>query len=383
MRALRLKVINPLFVTAISWATVLALYKLQPVGVLYVSDGFGLAYVAILILVALGFSSVIGFKRTLVLDERALSATKGALYARLFFAAALLEVALKGLPPIFTGEDYTSWGISGLHGFINVLGLYVSYWYFCVFLAKSRGRLAAAAVVIAIFMWQVFVLNRAIIMLNLIGLFYILVSAGRVKFTHIIAAPVVAVFLMALIGDLRGMVGDYIFNITNPKPWAQELGAGFVWVVTYFTTATSNLMLNLEQGQSAIFSPMVFINEFFPNIFKLDLSNAGIMLFDGNFNASTIMRPSLLAFGAAGPAITIALLVILNVFNLARRKSFDGFLCTTFLASACALSCYENTVFTPWTIFIFMLSLNLRSRTPREPTVPGDWHAQSPTKGLP
>lgn len=359
-----LTVFNPLFVTAVSWLTLLALYVMQPVGVLYPSDGTGILYIACIFLVAATISIIVGHKRVVHLEtQSAIYSSKGNFYAKLFFASALLEVLLKGLPPIFTGADYTSWGISGLHGFINVLGLYVSYWYFSIFLiATDSKRLTALIVVILVLLWQICVLNRAIMMLNLVGLMYIALSMKRLKMIHLIAAPIGMILLIGQVGDMRGMGEDYIFLITNPKPWAEEMGVGFVWVVTYFTTAISNLMFNIEQGQVNGYSPMLFFNEFLPNIFKYELINADIMLYEGNFNASTIMRPSFLAFGLLGPVITFAILVWLNILNFSRRKSFEWFIFTTFLASTSVFSCYENTIFTPWLIFMFLLSLNFRFR---------------------
>ena len=358
------KVFNPLFVFAVSWLIVLALYMMNPVDVLYLSEGYGIAYIACLILAVAILSVMVGYKKDVHFETQSvIQSSKGKTYAKIFFAAALLEVALKGLPPIFTGEDYTSWGISGLHGFINVLGLYVSYWYFSIFLlATNRERVTAATVLLLIFLWQILVLNRAIMMLNLVGLLYIALSMKRLKIKHLIVAPIAMIFLIGLVGDLRGMGEDFIFVITKPKPWAEEMGVGFVWVVTYFTTAISNLLFNIEQGQSTNFYPILFFNEFLPNIFKFDLKNADMMLYEGNFNAGTIMRPSILAFGLLGPVITIALLVSLNVLNLVRKKSFDWFIFTTFLASTSVLSCYENTIFTPWLLFMFLLSLNFRIR---------------------
>jgi hypothetical protein len=362
MRKTVLTVFNPLFVTALSWLTLLALYMLQPVGVLYPSNGTGIVYIACIFLAAGIISIIVGYKKVFQLETKsAVNSPKGNFYAKLFFSSALLEVSLKGLPPIFTGADYTSWGISGLHGFINVLGLYVSYWYFSIFLiATDRKRLIALTIVILVFLWQISVLNRAIMMLNLVGLMYIAISMKRLRMIHFIAAPIGMILLIGQIGDLRGMGENYIFLITNPKPWAEEMGVGFVWVVTYFTTAISNLMFNIEQGQVNGYYPMLFLNEFLPNIFKQEFVNVDIMLYEGNFNASTIMRPSFLAFGFFGPVITIAIIICFNILNFSREKSFDWFIFTTFLASTSVFSCYENTIFTPWLIFMLMLSLNFK-----------------------
>lgn len=355
-------VFNPLLVTALSWLTLLALYITQPLGVLYTSDGTGIIYIASIFLIAAALSIIVGYKRVLHLETKsAIYSSKGNFLAKLFFSSALLEVLLKGLPPIFTGADYTSWGISGLHGFINVLGLYVSYWYFSIFLIKTDGnRFISFAILFLVLLWQICVLNRAIMMLNLVGLMYIALSMKRLKVIHFMAASIGMIVLVGQVGDLRGMAGDYIFSITNPKPWAEEMGIGFVWVVTYFTTAISNIMFNLEQGQVNDYSPLLFFNEFLPNIFKQDFNNTDLILYEGNFNASTIMRPSFLAFGFLGPVITFTLLVIINILNFTRKKTFDWFIFTTFLASASVFSCYENTIFTPWLIFMYLLSLNFR-----------------------
>lgn len=363
MNKVPITVISPLFVMPVSWLIVLILYIAEPVEVLYSSDGSSFFYVITLQLLLAVFSIILGYKRNLHLNIKfALESSKGKNLAIIFFASALLETVLKGLPPIFTGADYATWGISGLHGFINILGLYISYWYFLLFLTTKEKRTIALIVVLLVIFWQVMVLNRAIIVLNLIGLIYLGYSTHKFQVRHMIVALILILFLMGAIGDLRGMAGDYIFVLTNPKPWAMEMGVGFVWVVTYFTTAISNLIFNLEHAQSNIFSPLVLINEFIPNMFKFDLNNEGLVHYDGNFNASTIMRPSILAFGILGPIVTVILLIIFNLLNEVRKKTFDWVIFTTFFASCTALSCFENTIFTPWLVFTFFLSLNFSFR---------------------
>jgi oligosaccharide repeat unit polymerase len=363
MNKVKITVISPLLITAVTWLIIIFLYVSRPVEVLYISEGWGIILITMLFLALTIFSLIIGYKKILHVEEQFITESYSLIiYTWLFLISALIEVALNGLPPVFTGADYTSWGISGLHGFINVLSIYISYWYFSIFLVSKNKRLFAITIFIVVFSWQVMVLNRAILMLNLIGLLYIAFSLNKLKVKHFIISCFIMIILMGLIGDLRGMGEDFIFIITSPKPWAKSMGVGFVWVLTYFTTSISNLIYNLDHLTSINFSPFLLINEFLPNIFKFKLDGSEFKQYDGNFNASTIMRPSILAFGLLGPIITIGLLLIFNILNYSRKKNFDWFIFTTFFASSSVLSCYENTIFTPWMIFMLFLSFKLRLR---------------------
>ena len=357
---IQISVYNPLLILSLSWLSILILYASYPIGVLYNSNGFGISYILLLILVSLFLSVFVGFKQIFYLDIRTLELLgKKKAYTRTFFSLGIVEILIKGLPPVFTSGDYINWGISGLHGFINILGLFVCYWNFLLFVLLKRDRKKYLIIIFCVFLWQILVLNRAIIMLNGIGLLYISVCIKRFKISHICLAVFSMVYLMGLVGDLRGMGGEYIFLVANPKPWAEELGVGFVWVVTYFTTAISNLMYNIELGKVFAFEPFVFLNEFLPNVFKVDLSDSGEMkLYNGLFNASTIVRPAFIAFGIFGPMIAFALLIFVNYFYYTRVKSFQWFILMTFLSAASVLSCYENTIFTPWLIFMFLLSID-------------------------
>ena len=358
----QITVYNPLLILSLSWLSILFLYVSYPVGVLYKSNGLGITYLFILVCLTLLLSLFVGFKRNIFLDYKTLLyySSKN-VYTRIFFFFILIELALKGLPPIFTGADYTSWGISGLHGFINILGLFVSFWSFILFMLMKKGRRMHLIIIMMVFLWQILVLNRAIMMLNGIGLLYISICLKKIKFSHLLFAGFLMIYLMGLVGDLRGMGGNYINLITEPKPWAERLGVGFIWVVTYFTTAISNLMYNIEIGKMFAFQPSFFFNEFLPNIFKLSFSNNDeIKLYNEIFNATTLARPSLVSFGMLGPLFTFLLLIIFSYFYYSRRKTFQWVVFMTFFSAASVLSCYENTIFTPWVLFMFLLSIDFK-----------------------
>ena len=357
---IQISVYNPLLTLSLSWLSILILYVSYPIGVLYNSNGFGISYILSLILGSFFISVFVGFKQIYYLNIRTLEVSgKKNVYTRIFFFLCIVEILIKGLPPIFSGGDYATWGISGLHGFINILGLFVCYWNFLLFVLLKRDKKRYLMIVFGVFLWQIVVLNRAVIMLNGIGLLYVSVCIKRFKISHIFLAACSMVYLMGLVGDLRGMGGEYIYLVADPKPWAEQLGVGFVWVVTYFTTAISNLMYNIELGKVFAFEPFVFLNEFLPNLFKADLSNSGEMkLYNGLFNASTVVRPAFVAFGVFGPMITFALLISINYFYYTRKKSVQWFVFMTFLSAASILSCYENTILTPWVIFMFLLSID-------------------------
>jgi hypothetical protein len=359
---IRISVYNPLLMLSLSWLSILILYILNPIGILYSSNGLGVTYILFLIFISLFVSLSLGLRRIYCFSVAELvNYSKKTVYTKALFFFITLELLLKGIPPIFTGADYATWGISGLHGFVNILGLFVSYSNFLLFMLLKANRKKHLIVLSMVFLWQIFVLNRAIIMLNGIGLLYMLICLNKFKLRHLILACFSMIYLMGLVGDLRGHGGEYIYFITDPKPWAEKLGVGFVWVITYFTTAISNLMYNIETGKTFAFQPAIFLNEFLPNILKLDIPNTNaIKLYDGLFNASTLVRPSLVSFGVIGPIVTFALLISMIYFYYTRKQTFQWVAFMTLLSAASILSCYENTVFTPWVIFMFLVSVDFK-----------------------
>lgn len=229
----------------------------------------------------------------------------------LWLVICIVEIFLFGGLPLFKlGKSYSSFGISGIHGFANSIYLFLSINFFHQYRLKpTRSRLFSLLFLIS---WPFLVLSRGLLLLITAYFFSYLLYKFRFRTSirNLIVALLTFLSVAFAFSYLFGALGQIRasdFSILKRLDFPSYSSPALAWIYTYLTSPLVNLYLtSQEYVPSYSFFPVATISSVFPNFLK------GTLGFESGFdgyaavrvasflNASTAFRKPYIDFGVVG-----------------------------------------------------------------------------------
>lgn len=292
-----------------------------------------------------------------------------------------IEAVIAGGIPLFwllTGDvskDYRDFGVSTLHGLFTAMylfsltGLYLDY---CI-----RRRRPTLALVIALLVWPVLLVNRGVLIWAVLELACVYVVLNRVGIRRIALVAVSALTVIVLfgaVGDLR-LGANRAFLASVVAPSAQHLmsilPSGFLWVYIYITSPINNVVagINTLKPNYVIYYSVVNL---VPTVIRNFVYSAGpgrypLQLVNEGFNTSTWYAGFLSDVGIGGAILIVAFLqtVAAWLYMYARRGGPWAILAYAAAFEGIALSIFADTFTSLVTVAQIVIALYLWARTRR------------------
>lgn len=269
-------------------------------------------------------------KKTL-LERRNLRRYSCLLFFWSFFS--FIEVIYSGNLPLLsllgigTYVNYVDFGISGFHGLLNAVYLFISLFTFALY--GMTKKIKYLYIVIFLILWPIMLVKRQLLMsmfLQVLFLYIILNDVGVKKLIGILASILLLVFLFGFFGDLRSGREHLLALAGISFEYPDFLPSGLMWVYLYVTTPLNNVNFNMQDMQPHYF-PYHSVMSTFPSFlrgFFQELVNveSNFILVTQSFNVSSFFQPFLLDFGIFFTLILIFFmgLIFTHIFHLSQRR---------------------------------------------------------------
>jgi len=278
----------------------------------------------------------------------------------------LFEFLLEGNLPLFSlffGKFvlYADYGISGLHGFLNAIQLYIfiiSFYRYLKHKDRTSMKICFALIVLSILM-----LSRAMILWQILQAIFLYLAFNKVNFGRLLKLSIYTVITMGffiLIGNLRVKEGFSITSIAQiNENYPSILTDEFIWIYLYWVSPFNNIANSIADFEAARYFPFNTLLYSLPNVVKSSLgleADNMVLKVDDNLNVSSYLDTFLPDFGFM--FTWFAIFVIFFCFSLIYRKAQfnDKFVILNSVACSMAFfSVFTNT----FTMLILLLQISL------------------------
>ena len=333
----RQRLLNPLFVFNVIWLMCFILYALN-ISSVYTNNISGKAF---LVIMAMTFSfnglyfigkyvkhSSIKASVNLILSKNKYLYIKK-LFIFWIILTALETIYCRYIPLIWTilgrSENYATFGIPSIHGFINSLSWFVVSISFIYYL-NTKDKRVIKFILITNFAY-ILLLARQSMTTEAIQLIAIYTIKRKVKFKRIAVFGILGVLIFGIVGNIR----------TNPMHVLATSGLGYesfpfflmgiVWVYLYLMTPIANI-INFINGYSNYLYGAASIGKFLPTVISTKLSlptaNATDYLVRQTYNVSTSLVQPYADFGIVGVIIFFSFLGFIGAKLWNRVKNPDA-----------------------------------------------------------
>lgn len=364
-----LLLLNPAFMYAATWMSVLALYML---GLSDILDPLQTSTVVLVVGSSLAF--IIGWVLESLFCHGRLASSKfnlamlGAIIVSARVGRRLktvwiilglgifLEIVYfhgaPGLGLIGIGPEilYTDFGIPGLHGLLN------SMFYACCAVSFARKLLGSSKSVLFLtmvsFSYPVLCMSRQVLISLLLQYVFIYFSMRRISPKIFVGAGVLLIAMLlafGYLGDVRSGREHIILMAAPTFEYPDWLPSAFIWVYIYLSTPLNNVNFNIDITPN--FLPLETAGAFIPS-FARDafMSELGATkrwdLVTDSFNVSSLLQSLLTDFGVSG-TIAFTLLCGFVFTRLMRRATTSpaAFFAVIVILHGIALSFFANLLF--------------------------------------
>lgn len=158
-----------------------------------------------------------------------------------------------------TGKTYFDFGIKGVHGFANAIGLTVTLLAFSYYEFNKKDKKMVGIIAIILFSYILLVSRQVIVSacieMAVIFVFNRVMQKNKIKKRYIIAGAFIAIIGFGIIGNLR-TGGQEFYRVSSIKYQVPLIFSGFYWLYMYLVMTVGNInhivtsnLINL--GQSA------------------------------------------------------------------------------------------------------------------------------------
>ena len=278
----------------------------------------------------------------------------------------LFEFLLEGNLPLFSlffGKFvlYADYGISGLHGFLNAIQLYIfiiSFYRYIKYKDRTSMKICFALMVLSILM-----LSRAMILWQILQAIFLYIALNRVNFFRILKLSIYSIITMGffiLIGNSRVKEGFSITRIAQiNENYPSFLTDELIWIYLYLISPFNNIANSIANFDAARYFPFNTLLYALPNVVKVSLgleADNMILTVDDNLNVASYLDTFLPDFGFM--FTWFAIFVVFFCFSVIYRKARfnDKFVILNSVACSMAFfSVFTNT----FTTLILLLEVSL------------------------
>ncbi len=278
----------------------------------------------------------------------------------------LFELLLEGNLPLFSlffGKYilYADYGISGLHGFLNAIQLYIfiiSFYRYLEHKDRTSMKICFALMVLSILM-----LSRAMILWQILQAIFLYLALNQVNFRRFLKLSIYTVITMGffiLIGNSRVKEGFSITSIAQiNENYPSILTEEFIWIYLYLTSPFNNIANSIANFEAARYFPFNTLLFALPNVVKGSLglkADNMVLTVDDNLNVASYLDTFLPDFGFT--FTWFAIFIVFFGFSLIYRKARfnDKFVILNSVACSMAFfSVFTNT----FTTLILLIEISL------------------------
>ncbi|CAH8222936.1 O-antigen polymerase [Vibrio aestuarianus] len=278
----------------------------------------------------------------------------------LFQAKNFPLLSLFGVGPYV---NYVEFGISGLHGLLNAIFLFLSCFYFVKY--KAEGKNKYLFILMLLFVWPVLLTTRQLMLSYCIQLFFIHLLTTKINLKKIfkIAVFVLAIFsIFGYLGDVRSG-REHMISLSRPTfDYPEYLPSFFIWIYIYIVSPLNNINHNITEI-TPLYFPFNTIISLFPSVVRellvsfFQVDNYNIKLVTEAFNVSSFYEPFLLDFGyiLQAPALLVISSISILAMHRANNKIMYVFILSIILHGI-TLSVFTN--FLTHIVFVFQMMLS-------------------------
>tara|TARA_B100001057_G_scaffold486432_1_gene567598 strand:+ start:946 stop:2088 length:1143 start_codon:yes stop_codon:yes gene_type:complete len=278
----------------------------------------------------------------------------------------LFELLLEGNLPLFSlffGKYilYADYGISGLHGFLNAIQLYIFIISFYRYL-KHKDR-TSMKICFALMVLSILMLSRAMILWQILQAIFLYLALNQVNFRRFLKLSIYTVITMGffiLIGNSRVKEGFSITSIAQiNENYPSILTEEFIWIYLYLTSPFNNIANSIANFEAARYFPFNTLLFALPNVVKGSLglkADNMVLTVDDNLNVASYLDTFLPDFGFT--FTWFAIFIVFFGFSLIYRKARfnDKFVILNSVACSMAFfSVFTNT----FTTLILLIEISL------------------------
>ena len=275
--------------------------------------------------------------KQIILEKRNLRRYSYLLVFWLVFS--FIEVIYSGNLPLLslfgigTYVNYVDFGISGFHGLLNAVYLFISLFTFALYIITKKIRYLY--IFIFLILWPILLVKRQLLMsmfVQVLFLYIIFNEIGVKKLIGVLASVLLLIFFFGFVGDLRSGREHLLALAGISFDYPDFLPSGLMWVYLYVTTPLSNVNFNIQDIHPHYF-PYHSIMSTFPSFlrgFFQELVNveSNFILVTEAFNVSSFFQSFVLDFGIFFTFILIFLmgLIFTHIFYQSQRRLVFSFL---------------------------------------------------------
>lgn len=350
-------IISPSFVFCLSWIFVLVMMAIKwseliidvPFDLMLAVISTMLASIFAYFFVALCPKKCSGIHRDSELHFRH---SRLLLYLYLFGTA--FELLLEGNFPLvglFFGKYilYADYGVSGLHGFLNAIQLYLflcAVYKYMIYGDKTSFRLCILFVSISILL-----MSRGMIMWQASQALFLYFAIKPPNLRVYLKAVFTVILLSAtfiFMGNFRVKEGFSITGIAQiSDTYPSFLSDDIIWLYLYFTTPFNNIANSIHNLETVRYYPFNTITYALPNVVKGALgfqADNMVILVDDNLNVSSYLDTFLPDFGLEFLWVSVFFMFIyFNSIYLNARIGNKAILLNAVFCTMAFLSIFTNS----------------------------------------
>lgn len=302
------KLANPNILFIVIWILVIYLHSLHALEIYLDVDHYSISFIYINLVYAifLLMYQFFYFKnknyRELIIIKINKNFQSIDLYIRrlllVYLNISILDIIYSGGIPILWNymgieKDYTLYGIPTLHGLANGIVFFTLTLMFSLTLLLKDNRYIKF--ILLIFLWQIFILSRGVIMVSiaqLLCVYILFTKQTKSKWLIIIFIMILLIIAFGYLGDIRQGSNPY-YGLLNYEwlDFFHKLPSGFLWFYVYFTSGFNNLIYNTAIIDPN-YLPFYSFSKLLPSIYYalIDVSKSGdsFEFINAGLNVSTI-----------------------------------------------------------------------------------------------
>ena len=255
---------NPIFLFNAIWGFIFVLYDLKLSNLLdNLSNGTVLIFIAMFVtfnIISLFISLVFDYfnsritKNEIKSDEGAVKnnfLNKKVIYFLFIIWFCIISVEIiycKGVPLVWlllkTGKTYFDFGIKGLHGFANAIGLTVTLMAYSYYEFNKKDKTLLCLISAVLFIYVLLISRQVIISacieMAFVYIFKRSIQNKKIKKRYVIIGALIAILAFGIIGNIR-TGGQEFYRVSSIKYPIPLVFSGFYWFYMYLVMTVSNI----------------------------------------------------------------------------------------------------------------------------------------------
>lgn len=363
---------NPIFLFNAIWGFIFVLYDLKLSNLLdNLSNGTVLIFIAMFVtfnIISLFISLVFDYfnsritKNEIKSDEGAVKnnfLNKKVIYFLFIIWFCIISVEIiycKGVPLVWillkTGKTYFDFGIKGLHGFANAIGLTVTLMAYSYYEFNKKDKTLLYLISAVLFIYVLLISRQVIISacieMAFVYIFKRTIENNKIKKRNFIIAIVIAILAFGIIGNIR-TGGAEFYRVASIKYPVPMFFSGVYWVYMYLVMTLGNINHLVNGG---------IINL---GVDALNTLQPNQLLVSPNFTVSGFFNNSLITNGAIGVILITSEYAVLSAlaYNFLNKfRSMFGVLLYAVVAHIILLSFFiDMASYKPVSFQLFLIIL--------------------------